>query len=46
MKDGEAIKDFSMKLTTIFSSIRSLGNVVEEMYIVQKFLRAITPRFM
>ena len=35
-----------MKLTTIVSGIRSLGDVVEEISIVKKFLRVVLPRFM
>ena len=46
MKDGESIDEFSMKLMTIVSSIRSLGNMVEEISIVKKFLRAVLSRFM
>ena len=42
MKDGESIDDFAMKLTTIVSDIRSLGNVVEEISIVKKFLQAVS----
>ena len=45
MKDGESIDDFAMKLTTIVSSIRSLGDMVEEISVVKKFLRAVPPRF-
>ncbi|XP_022930088.1 uncharacterized protein LOC111436574 [Cucurbita moschata] len=46
MKDGESIDDFTMKLTTVVSGIRSLGDVVEEISVVKKFLLAILPRFM
>ena len=46
MKDGESIEDFAMKLTTIVSVIHSLGDVMEEISIVKKFLRAAPPRFM
>ena len=46
MKNGESIDDFSMKLTTIVSGIRPLGDMVEEIFVVKKFLRAVPPRFM
>ena len=46
MKDGESIDDFAMKLATIVSGICSLGNMVEEISVVKKFLRAVPPRFM
>ena len=41
MKDGESIDDFAMKLMTIVSDIHSLGDMVEEISIVKKFLRAV-----
>ena len=45
MKDGELIDDFAMNLTTIVSGIRSLGDMMEEISVFKKFLRAILPRF-
>ena len=38
MKNGESIDDFFMKLTKIVSDICLLGNIVEEISIVKKFL--------
>ena len=35
-----------MKLMTIVSGIRSLGDMVEEIFVVKKFLRIVSPRFM
>ena len=46
IKDAESIGDFSMKLTTIVSDIRSLGNMVEEISVVKKIIWAVPPRFM
>ncbi|XP_022955161.1 inositol transporter 4-like isoform X3 [Cucurbita moschata] len=46
MKNGESIDDFSMKLTIIVSGIRSIGDMVEEIFVVKKFLRAVPSRFM
>ena len=46
MKYDELIDDFTMKLTTIVTNIRSLGDMVEEIAVVKKFLRAVLPRFM
>ena len=46
MKDGESIDEFSMKLTMIVSGICSLGDMVEEISVIKKFLRAVPPRFM
>ena len=41
IRDDESIGDFAMKLTMIVSGIRSLGDKVEEISIVKKFLRPI-----
>ena len=38
MKNGESINDFAMKLTMIVNGIRSLGDVVEEISVVKKFI--------
>ena len=38
MKDGESIKNFAMKLIMIVTDIHSLGEKVEEISIVKKFL--------
>ena len=46
MKDSESIDDFAMKFKTIVSGIRSLGDMVEKIFFVKKFLRAVLPRFM
>ena len=46
MKDSESIDDFSMKLTTIVTNIHSLGDKVEEIYVIKKFLRVVPLRFM
>ena len=46
MKDGKSIDDFSMKLMTIVSGIRSLDDVVEEISVVKKFLQVVPQRFM
>ena len=46
MKDGEPIDDFAINLTTIVSGIHSLGDVVEEISVVKKFLRAVPSIFM
>lgn len=45
MKDTESVDDFAMKLTSIVSEIRSLGDKMEESYIVRKFLRTIPGKF-
>ncbi|XP_047309535.1 uncharacterized protein LOC124912946 [Impatiens glandulifera] len=46
MKDGETVDDFSMKLTSIVTGIRSLGEKVEEISVVKKFLRVVPQKYM
>ena len=46
MKNDESIDDIAMKLTTIINNIHTLGNVVEEISVIKKFLRLVLPRFM
>lgn len=45
MKEMETIDDFSMKLSGLVTTIRALGETVEEGYIVKKLLRAVPSRF-
>ena len=45
MRDTEQIDDFAMRLTTIVSKIRGLGDKMEEVYIVRKFPRAVPRKF-
>ena len=37
MKDGESTDKFAMKLTTIVTNIRLLGDKVEEIFVAKKF---------
>lgn len=45
MRDTEQIDDFTMRLTSIISKIRGLGDKMEEAYVVRKFLRAVSKNF-
>lgn len=45
MKNGETIDDFVMRLNTIVTGIRSLGEKIEESTVVKKFLRAVPMKF-
>ncbi|XP_047331197.1 uncharacterized protein LOC124934729 [Impatiens glandulifera] len=40
-ENGESVDDFAMKLTSNLTGIRSLGETVEEISVVKKFLRAL-----
>nr|GFA64303.1 hypothetical protein [Tanacetum cinerariifolium] len=46
MKDSESVDEFAMRLNTIVTGIRSLGDTIEEITVVKKFLRAVSIRFM
>ncbi|PWA73003.1 hypothetical protein CTI12_AA185870 [Artemisia annua] len=46
MKNDESVDDFAMRLNTIVTGIRSLGETIEEITVVKKFLRAVPIRFM
>ncbi|XP_074346777.1 uncharacterized protein LOC141685585 [Apium graveolens] len=46
MKEAESIDDFSMKLNVLVTNIWTLGETVEENYIVKKFLRAMPSKFL
>nr|GEU85354.1 hypothetical protein [Tanacetum cinerariifolium] len=46
MKDSGSMDEFAMRLNTIVTGIRSLGDTIEEITVVKKFLRAVLIRFM
>lgn len=46
MKDTELIDDFCMKLNGLVTNIRSLGETVDESYVVKKLLRAVPAKFL
>ncbi|KAL6592624.1 hypothetical protein ACP70R_049299 [Stipagrostis hirtigluma subsp. patula] len=46
MKEGDSIDDFAMKLTSVVSKIRALGEKVEETYVVKKLLRVVPKKFL
>lgn len=45
MEDDEAVDDFAAKVSTLVNKIRSLGEGIEEEYIVKKILRSVSPKF-
>lgn len=45
MKDTDTVDDFSMKLSSLVTNIRALGEDVTESYVVKKLLRAV-PSFL
>ncbi|XP_073363375.1 uncharacterized protein [Aegilops tauschii subsp. strangulata] len=44
-RDGEALDGFAMRITTLVNNLRSLGDNVEEVRVVQKFLRVVPARY-
>jgi hypothetical protein len=46
MKESESIHNFASRLTTIINQNRALGEDFEEMYAVNKFLRAVPNKFL
>ena len=46
MSDSEKIEDFHMRMNSLVTNIRALGETMEESYVVKKLLRAVTARFL
>nr|GEV44839.1 hypothetical protein [Tanacetum cinerariifolium] len=46
MKETEGMDEFAVKVSNIVSTMRALGDTVEESYIVKKLLRAIPSKFL
>ena len=44
-KDGEGVKDFSFRLSTLVTQLAELGKEMEEVDAVAKFLRAVPSKF-
>lgn len=46
MKETEGVDEFAMKVTNIVSTMSSLGDTVDESYVVKKLLRAVPAKFL
>lgn len=46
MKDTETVDEFSMKLSGLVTNIRTLGEKIDEGYVVKKILRAAPTKFL
>jgi len=44
-KEGERVDDFVMRLSSLISEMRELGEEVEEVRVVRKLLRVVPPKF-
>ncbi|CAL4903867.1 unnamed protein product [Urochloa decumbens] len=46
MKEAESVDEFAVRLTTVVNKIQTLGEDIEESYVVRKFLRAVPSKFL
>lgn len=46
MKESEHLDEFYLKLNSLVTNIRAMGDKVEEAYVVKKLLKAVTPKFL
>ncbi|WVZ88500.1 hypothetical protein U9M48_035017 [Paspalum notatum var. saurae] len=44
-KEGERVEDFSLRLTTLVTRMKELGQAMEDMDVVAKFLHVVPPKF-
>uniref|UniRef100_A0ACD5XB40 Uncharacterized protein n=1 Tax=Avena sativa TaxID=4498 RepID=A0ACD5XB40_AVESA len=44
-RDGEMLDSFAMRITTLVNNLRSLGDTVDEVKVVQKILREVPERY-
>ncbi|KAK8954970.1 hypothetical protein KSP39_PZI002195 [Platanthera zijinensis] len=45
MRDADTVEDFALKLTTNVNKQRELGDKLEEVFVVKKFLRSVPSKF-
>nr|GEW02751.1 hypothetical protein [Tanacetum cinerariifolium] len=46
MKESESVDEFAVKVSNIVSTMRTLGDTVDESYVVKKLLRAVPTKFL
>ena len=44
-KEGELVDDFAMRISSLASQLRALGDTMDDARVVRKFLRVVPPRF-
>lgn len=44
-KEGESIDDFGMRITNLVGNLKTLGETIEDVRVVKKFLRVVPARF-
>jgi hypothetical protein len=44
-KDGESIEEFAMRINNLVGNLKTLGETVEDVRVVKKFLRVVPARF-
>lgn len=44
-KEGEPIDEFGMRITNLVGNLKTLGDNIDDVHVVKKFLRVVPPRF-
>jgi hypothetical protein len=44
-KEGESVDDFGMRITNLVRNLKTLGESIDDVRVVKKFLRVVPPRF-
>lgn len=44
-KEGELVEDFAMRISSVASQLRALGDTMDDARVVRKLLRVVPPRF-
>jgi len=44
-KEGESVDDFGMRITNLVGNLKTLGEKIEDVRVVKKFLRVVPPRY-
>ncbi|XP_066384930.1 uncharacterized protein [Miscanthus floridulus] len=44
-KEGESVDDFGMRITNLVGNLKTLGETIDDVRVVKKFLRVVPPRF-
>jgi hypothetical protein len=44
-KEGESMEDFGMRITNLVTTLKTLGETIDDPRVVKKFLRVLPPRF-
>jgi len=45
-KEGETIDDFGMRITNLIADLKALGETIDDIKVIKKFLRVVPPRWL